>query len=363
MSRHQEKRVGQEGGGQPGGQPPNRVRRRGVTADAVRKCALSLLCAACCVLAACDASCVHRGRRAPTVEEIKKQARSSPAADVARAPYAGPTRLAVLEDPAVEESSGIVASRRNPGLFWTHNDSGDGPYLYAFDRAGRRRGVWRVRGAKSRDWEDIAAGPGPERGRPYLYVGDIGDNERKREEVVVYRVAEPEVTPADEQAGGRDAPQTEAAEAIRLKYPDGRHNAEALLVHPLTGDLYVVTKTTAAAGVYKLAAPFTASAVNTLARVAEVKVPGLFGGLVTGGDISADGRRVVLCDYVNAYELSLPGDSAGSFDSVWGRPPLLIELGEREQGEAVCYGADGGAVYATSEKRPAPLIEARRVNQ
>src|SRR5437764_643295 len=52
--------------------------------------------------------------------------------------------LARLESREVTESSGIVASRRNPGLFWTHNDSGDGPFVYAFDRAGRARGVWRV---------------------------------------------------------------------------------------------------------------------------------------------------------------------------------------------------------------------------
>src|SRR5215213_1113502 len=107
---------------------------------------------------------------------------------------AAPVQLATLEDRRVGESSGLVASRRTPGLFWTHNDSGDGLFVYAFDRAGRSRGTFRVSGAQARDWEDIAAGPGPARGQSYLYAADIGDNGRGREFVVVYRFPEPEVS-------------------------------------------------------------------------------------------------------------------------------------------------------------------------
>ena len=76
--------------------------------------------------------------------------------------YTEPVRLASLADPQIVESSGLGASWRNPGLYWTHNDSGGGPFVYAFDRSGAARGAWRVRGAKARDWEDMAVGPGPE---------------------------------------------------------------------------------------------------------------------------------------------------------------------------------------------------------
>ena len=269
---------------------------------------------------------------------------------------AQPVQLATLEDRRIDESSGLVASRRSPGLFWTHNDSGDGPFVYAFDRAGRRRGTWRVEGAKARDWEDIAAGPGPEPGRAYLYAGDIGDNEERREFVTVYRFPEPEVTDADAASTQEKPRATAPAEAIRLKYPDGAHNAEALLVHPTTGDLYVVTKGVDAAGVYKLPAPFDASAVNTLARVATLRGPSFFGALVTGGDISPDGRRVALCDYASGYELTLPEGSKG-FDDVWRQKPTLVPLGVRRQGESVCYRLDGAALLATSEGAPSPLVE------
>jgi hypothetical protein len=262
-----------------------------------------------------------------------------------------------LEERAVEESSGLAASVGQPGLFWTHNDSGDGPYLYALDGEGRRRGVWRVAGARAVDWEDMAAGPGPEPGRPYLYVGDIGDNGRDRPHINVYRVPEPQVLPADTAATRRAPRQTEPAVELRLKYPDGPHNAEALLVHPTTGDLYIVVKNgQPACAVYRLRAAHAASGVNTLERAGEFRSPSPLGSLVTGGAISPDGRRVVICDYLAAYEMRLP-DAAAAFDDIWQQTPVAISLGPRDQGEAVCYRPDGAALLATSEGSPALLVE------
>jgi hypothetical protein len=302
----------------------------------------------------CAAGC-HSSSGADRERKNERQRRATVEAGANEAAVS-PAQIATLEERAVTESSGVVASRRNPGLFWTHNDSGDGPFVYAFDRAGRRRGVWRVEGARARDWEDIAEGPGPEASRSYLYAGDTGDNDEKRELITVYRFPEPEATDADA-ASTRESPRaTATAEAIRLKYPDGAHNCEALLVHPSTGDLYVVTKRGDEAGVYKLAAGFDASAVNTLARVATLHGPGFFGSLVTGGDISPDGRRVALCDYATGYELTLP-EGSKSFDDIWSQKPTVVPLGLRRQGEAVAYSLDGAALLATSEGSPAPLFE------
>lgn len=278
--------------------------------------------------------------------------------------YGSPVHLADLEDKSIDESSGIVASRRNPDLFWTHNDSGDGPFLYGFDRTGGKRGTWRVMGADALDWEDIASGPGPQPGESYLYVGDIGDNGKERREIIVYRVVEPLVTAEDADSNRIEPHQTEPAEAIRLRYPDGRHDAEALAVHPTTGDLYLITKTrntTAAAGVYKLAAPYSTSAINTLEKVGDIRVPSLLPGMITGGDISPDGTRLILCDYFNAYEASLPENSRDRFDQIWKQSPAIIKLGERKQGEAICYRLDGRAILATSEGSHPALIEVERL--
>jgi hypothetical protein len=310
-----------------------------------------------CFIVSLTSACQEGSTRASRSERVAESGEVSKA-------YGSPVEVGELEDKSIDESSGIAASRLNPNLYWTHNDSGDGPFLYALTRTGEKRGTWRVTGASARDWEDMASGPGPQKGQSYLYVGDIGDNGRERREIVVYRVQEPVVTDGDATTNRVEPQHTEPAEAIRLRYPDKRHDAEALAVHPTTGDLYVITKTrntTAAASVYKLAAPFSASTVNTLEKVGEVRVPSLLPGMITGGDISPDGTKLILCDYFNAYEVVLPENSSGRFDDIWKQAPLVVRMGARQQGEAICYRLDGRAVLATSEGSNAALIQAERI--
>lgn len=278
--------------------------------------------------------------------------------------YDPPVHLANFENRSIVESSGIGASKLNANVFWTHNDSGDGPFLYAFDRQGKNRGVWRVGGASAVDWEDMAIGPGPNQGQYYIYAGDIGDNSKKRAEIQVYRVAEPSIAASDSSSTTKSPRNTDPATVIRLKYPDGKHNAETLLVHPSTGDLYIITKSTAAAaGVYKLKAPFPNSGPSTLARIGEVRFPNSLIGLITGGDISPDGERIILCDYLGGCELVLPATQGIAFDEIWKQPLMPVNVGARKQGEAICYRADGLALLATSEGRPCPLIETARSNR
>lgn len=271
--------------------------------------------------------------------------------------YGTPAKIANLKNPAVDESSGIAASRTNPNIYWTHNDSGDGPLVYAFDATGESRGVFRVAGAQARDWEDMAIGPGPERASSYLYLGDIGDNDKMRSEIVVYRVAEPKLTPADKSSTKSNPKTTAPADAIHLRYPDGKYDAETLLVHPATGNLYIITKAMLKnAVVYEAPAPLVAGKVITMHRIGELRIPSLMGGVLTGGSISPDGRRVAVCDYIQGYEIVLPASSK-DFDDIWKQKITGFNLGQREQGEAITYRADGKALLATSEGKRPPLIQ------
>ena len=127
---------------------------------------------------------------------------------------------------AITEASGIAASPRFDDVYWVHNDSGDTARVFAISGTGQTLGEYALSGATAVDWEDIAAGPGPTPGVSYLYVGDIGDNAATRTSVQVYRVPEPSVDP-DAPAS---SPQTLTGVAtLTLKYPDGPHDAEALL--------------------------------------------------------------------------------------------------------------------------------------
>lgn len=301
----------------------------------------------------------HHGGRILEAHISDAVARPSPGGDQ-NGGYGDPETIADLKDRSVSESSGLAASRRNPGIIWTHNDSGDGPLVYAFDLKGAKKGVWRLAGARARDWEDMAVGPGPKRGVSYLYLGDIGNNERKPRELVIYRVAEPKVATADASSTKVKPRLTGAVETLRLAYPQGAFDAEALLVHPSSGDLYIVTKRSSesTSAVFKADAPLRPGPAGKLVRVARLALSSppfdFIAGKITGGDIAPDGSRLILCDYLQGYELLLP--SRTNFDAIWKQTPARIKLGTRRQGEAIGYSADGKSILATSEGSPCPLI-------
>jgi hypothetical protein len=188
-----------------------------------------------------------------------------------------------VRDGDLNELSGLVASRRSPGLLWAVEDSGAGPELAALRENGTSAGRWTVPGAENRDWEDLAAGPGPD--GPVLYAADIGDNAEERDEIVVYRVTEP----ASAAGGGTTA----GPQRLALTYPDGAHDAEALVVDPRRGTLLIFTKSLSGAGVYALSdPPFGRAASARLRRVTDGPL-----AMATAADVSADGTTVVVRGY------------------------------------------------------------------
>ena len=216
-------------------------------------------------------------------------------------------------------------------------------------------GVWKVTGATNSDWEDIASFRDKD-GRCFVIIGEIGNNSLERTEAFIYKLAEPL---ANESTGrtSREAPlETPPAESLRFVYPGGPVNAETLLVHPTTGDIYVLSKSKQdPSTVFKLSPIFGSPQVQTAEKIAEIKVPAVPYGLLTGGDISPDGKRVVLCDYSAAYELVLP-DGAKSFDTIWSKSPKMFDAGKRDTGESIAFSADGTFVIASSEKLHPPIF-------
>lgn len=273
--------------------------------------------------------------------------------------YDKPKVVGKIESSEIKESSGLAASRCQTDVLWTHNDSGDEAFIFAVNKKGEKLGTWKVAGAKAVDWEDIAEIKN-ENGECILYIGDTGNNTRVRDEFTIYRVKEPKISPENKSSSKKNPLQTEAAEAIKFVYPDMRHDAETLMVHPATGDIYILSKRiSGVSAVYKLKSGFDLTKINKLEKIADFSVPAIPNGFLTGGDISPDGGRVIICDYFNAYELVLP-EKAKNFDEIWKEKPVTVELGKREQGESVAYSADGKSIFAGSENKKSPLIEVRR---
>lgn len=285
---------------------------------------------------------------------------SNKSAENMSANYEKPQIVGKIESNEITESSGIVASRCQENVFWTHNDSGDAAFIFALNQKGKKLGTWKVSNATNKDWEDIATFQDAKTGKCLLYIGDIGNNERLKSEMTIYRVVEPTVSDENKDSSKKNPSETETAEAIKFEYPDMRHDAETLLVHPNSGDMYILSKRISGASVvYKLAANFSLEKTNSLKKIADFSVPAVPNGFLTGGDISPDGKRVVVCDYFSAYEIVLP-EGAKNFDEIWAQKPLIIELGERNQGEAIAYSADGKSIFATSEKKNSPIIQVKR---
>jgi hypothetical protein len=260
--------------------------------------------------------------------------------------------IGTISDKRLGEVSGITASQRADDVWWVHNDSGDLPRIFAIDSTGKVLGEYRVVGAVNEDWEDIASGPGPDLS-PALYIADIGDNSLSRDFVVVYRVREPDLTREDTTL------QTAQAEAFQFRYPDGKHNAEALVVDPESGRMYVITKSdSAGCEVFRSPVPLKLGEPMTLERVVSDTQVFAQWRRVTGAATDHDGSRVVIRNYFSAFELHrAPGKD---FESIFSATPAPINLPIEQQGEAVAYTRDGKALVTTSEGRSAPLNLLRR---
>jgi len=258
--------------------------------------------------------------------------------------FVGGKQVGTVRTKLLKEASGIVASRRNPGVLWVHNDSGDSARVYAINAKGTLLGIYRIAGAQLLDWEDIAIGPGPDPNQDYLYIGDIGDNRAKRPSVTVYRIREPKVDPNQSLTDTVIGP----ADSINLRYPDRPRDAETLIVDPLNSDIYIISKREIFSKVYRAAHPYSTSKTSTLDIVATIPW-----GLAVGGDVSPDGNLVIVRGLHNA--------------SIWQRPKgqelwraftgrqLKVELLEEPQGEAICFDSQGRGYFTISEMPHPPL--------
>jgi len=239
----------------------------------------------------------------------------------------------------LNEVSGIAASRKNPGIFWLHNDSGDGNFIYAINSTAQLVGIYEVIGAKERDWEDIAIGPGPAEGQQYLYIGNFGDNDAEYPIKHIYRVMEPRVLPNQEPRRIK----LYGTQDISFVFPDGKRDAETLMVDPLNLDIYVVSKREEKVGVYRAPYPQPVGRPTPLKLVTRLPL-----SWIVAGDISADGREILLKTYDAIYYWERkPGESIAD---ALNKPSHMLPYFLEPQGEAIAWKADGMGYFTVSEE-------------
>jgi hypothetical protein len=254
-------------------------------------------------------------------------------------------RTGVTADPHLREASGAATSRKNPGVIWTIEDSGNPPALIAMDTLGRYLGQFTVLDAVNVDWEEVALGPcGPE---TCVYIADTGDNDERRDDVAIYRFVEPALDnppPWSSTTGG-----AVHATRLRFRYPDGAHDIEAMSVLPDGAILLVSKGRSAGVRSYRLdqTAWSSTSAVVAASLDSLPIVPSAATGrLITGMALAPDGHRVMLRTYRELLPFTV--DSSGHLTASPARRACNI-LGLEPQGEGVSW-LSGDTLVLTSER-------------
>jgi hypothetical protein len=307
------------------------------------------------IIAAATAAC-GGGRGANGPESAQSDATAS-VDSMGVAPTA-PATIPIRSPHDLRESSALAASHDRPGLFFTINDSGNEPVLFALDTSGADRGAWRVQGAKNVDWEALAVGPCGRVAPACVYIGDVGDNDATHPSRTIYRIAEPHDEPRPGPGSVR------AAGAMTVTYADGAHDVEAMYVAG-NGDLFLVTKRALEAqpGRLRPALVFRipSSAWATQGRVVAELVDSLSivpGSAplraITDAALSPDGRWVAVRTYSQLYVYATDA-TTGRVDA--STPPSICDvtsLGEA-QGEGVAWIASSGRFAFSSEGTPPAL--------
>lgn len=248
-----------------------------------------------------------------------------------------------VSDASLTEISGMALGRRDPSVLWVHEDSGAKPDVVALSLRGVKRQTFRLDNVSAKDWEDMSIGPGPVPGLQYLYLGDIGDNGKKRGSIVVHRVPEPRVDNSGFQT-------IREFDSIELKYPDGAANAESMAVG-IDGTIYVITKSTVTR-VYMAPYPQSTTSVNVMKQVPA----GTLGPKVdmSGADIRMDGRAIIVRGYRMAW--TWPMRLGESMQTVLSREPCKTPtFREEKQGESIAFLGNDGSYTSTGEKSNAPI--------
>lgn len=253
-------------------------------------------------------------------------------------------RMGELKEKKLNEVSGLAASIANPGMLWTHNDSGNSAEIYLIDTMTNIRQTYVLKGISNRDWEEIALGPGPVAGRQYLYVGDIGDNAAIHAKKYIYRFEEPVFTSGDEKKKKDIAD----FDTFTFSLSDERRDTEAFVVDPLTRDIFIIGKWKDPVDVYQLkysepGDDLVAQHVGTLPLTA-----------VVAADFNRAGTELLIKTYNHVFYWKRTTDTPVM--TMLRKPGTSLPYVREPQGEAITWSASGDGYYTLSERKKGDRI-------
>ena len=245
-----------------------------------------------------------------------------------------------VSNPAVNEASGIAESKINPGYLWVEQDSGNPPNIELLQHNGTWLKSIHLANVVNRDWEDIVLSTGPKAGVQYLYIAETGDNLLVHTNYAIFRLEEP--------AAATDT--VKQVDKIAFFYPDGSHNAEAILVDGDTKDIYIITKVDRRSKVYKLTYPYSTTVAN---KAEEVGV--LTYNLAVSAAMSPSGKEIVVKTYDAIY--SYPRKAGETIMQTLSKEPVNLPYTQEPQGEAIVFSNNDSGYYTLSEKALASSVK------
>lgn len=235
-----------------------------------------------------------------------------------------------LGDVTLSEASGLAYSVKNPGMIWTHNDSGNTNTLYLINSENAAiMAQYRIAGTVNNDWEDMEIIIDSDNDEPYIYIGDIGDNNENRPVFTIYRFKEP-IYNVQHSNQSFVIWQPEDFSRIRISYPDGSHDAETLFVDPSNKDIFLVTKRDVVSTLYVVPYPQDIENISPVFKAGEFSFR-----LASAGSASLDGKKVVI---KNRQEIFYWERQQGeSMVQMLERTPVKAPYVGEPQGEAICF--------------------------
>jgi hypothetical protein len=233
----------------------------------------------------------------------------------------------------IDEASGIADSKANPGYLWVEQDSGNPNDIALLSQTGQLLKKINIRSAINRDWEDMALGNGPNAGTNYLYLAETGDNNKSYSQYSIFRIPEPLST----------VDTVSVYDELKFNYPDGSHDAEAILIDNNSKDIFIITKTDVTSKIYKFPYPQSTSAVSTVTFIGSLPFSG-----VTSAASSASGDELLVKTYTSLSYWKRNKNE--SIEDALKRAPISLNYQVEPQGEAVCFKNDNSGFYTLSER-------------
>ena len=273
------------------------------------------------------------------------------------APYGAANLTGVMVDSRITESSGLAVSMIETGRFWTHNDGGNEPLIFAIGSDGSRQGYVRLAAVENLDWEDLTAFMLD--GQSYLGIADVGDNGAVRKTLSILLIKEPENPRGQSVKPDR---------VLSFRLEGGPRDIESAAFDVNDRAFYLLAKRGYPPYLYRLPWPDedahglqTATRVGTVAAIPQPKPIDQktdpkgwrYRSQPTAMDFSSDGRRAVVLTYRHAYLFQRRDQE--SWAAAMARAPQLIKLPALPQSEGIAFDPEGRILIST-EKWPAPLL-------